>query len=99
MKVKSGGKKQDTSQNWPLVKNPQFLSYPHETWSKLLPHEVIILTKFHEDRTKIVDFLLMSNFGTCLVFFSPDFMVTSRSINFWLARNLEIRMGKLVNLR
>ena len=25
-------KKRHTSQNWPLVKNPQFLPYPHETW-------------------------------------------------------------------
>ena len=30
--VKSEEKKQDTFKNWPLIKNPQFLSYPHETW-------------------------------------------------------------------
>ena len=42
-----GKKKSDTSQNWPLVKNPQFLSNPLETKAKLLPHELIILTKFH----------------------------------------------------
>ena len=35
-----------------LVKNLQFLSYPHETWLKWLPHELVILTKFHEDRRK-----------------------------------------------
>ena len=27
-----------------------------------VPHEAIIFTKFHEDWTKIVDFLLMANF-------------------------------------
>ena len=27
------------------------------------------MTKFHEDRAKIVDFLLMANFGTCAIFF------------------------------
>ena len=48
--TKSKSKKNpDTLKNWPLVKNPQFLSNPHETWSKWLTHEVIIFTKFHED--------------------------------------------------
>ena len=41
---------------------------PYETWWKLSPHELIIFTKFHEDRTKIVDFLLMANFWKCPVF-------------------------------
>ena len=27
-----GNKKQDTVKSWPLVKNPHFLSYLHETW-------------------------------------------------------------------
>ena len=31
------------------------------------------LTKFHEDKTKIVDFLLMANFWKCAIFFSSDF--------------------------
>ena len=35
------------------MKAPHFLLYLHKTWSKLSPHEVIILTKFHEDRAKI----------------------------------------------
>ena len=30
---------------------------------------MIIFTKFHEDRTKNMDFLLMANFWTCLIFF------------------------------
>ena len=71
--VKSEAKKRDTFKNWPLIKNLQFLSNPHETWWKLSSHEVIIFTKFHEDRTKIVDFLLMANFWKCPVFFAPDF--------------------------
>ena len=25
-------RKRDTFKNWPFIKNPQFLSYPHETW-------------------------------------------------------------------
>ena len=50
------------------------MSYPHETWWKWLPHEVIIFTKFHEDRTKIMDFLLMANFWKCPVSFAPDFI-------------------------
>ena len=30
-KVKSEAKKWDKLKNWPSIKNPQFLSYPHET--------------------------------------------------------------------
>ena len=33
----------------------------------------MIFTKFHKDRTKNVDFLLMANFWMCPVFYSPDF--------------------------
>ena len=29
--LKSEQKKPDTSKSWPLIKNPQFLSNPHET--------------------------------------------------------------------
>ena len=29
--IKSEAKKQDTLKNRPLIKNPQFVSYPHET--------------------------------------------------------------------
>ena len=47
------------------------MSYPQEKWWKWLPHEVIIFTKFQEDRTKIVDFLLMANFWEC-PFFLPQ---------------------------
>ena len=30
-------------------------------------------TKFHENRTKIVDFLSMANFWECAIFFYSDF--------------------------
>ena len=65
-------KKQDTFRNWSLVKNLQFLSNPHETWLKWLPHELILFTKFHEDWTKIVEFLLMANLWTWSLFYVPD---------------------------
>ena len=55
-------KKVHTSQNC-LVKFIQFLPYIYETLSKLSSHEAIILTKFHEDRAKIVKLLLIGNFG------------------------------------
>ena len=57
-----GNKKRDTFKIWLLVKNPHFLSNPHETWQNYSPHEVIILTKFHKDRTKNADLLLLANF-------------------------------------
>ena len=40
-----------------LFKNPQFLSNHYEILSKLGTHEDLILTKFHNDWVKIVDFL------------------------------------------
>ena len=67
MDVKSESKKRDTFKNWPLMKNSQFLSNPHET------HEVIIFIKFHKDWTKNVESSLMANFWTCHVF-SSDFI-------------------------
>ena len=30
--LESEEKKQDTFKNWPLIKNSQFFSHPHETW-------------------------------------------------------------------
>ena len=38
--------------------NPQFSSNLADIEAKLPTHEVIILTKFHKDCKKIVDFLL-----------------------------------------
>ena len=32
LNIKTESKKGPTFKNWPIVKNPQFLSNPHETW-------------------------------------------------------------------
>ena len=76
-KLKPGSKKLDTFRIWPLVENLHFLPFLHETYWKKSPHEVIIFTKFHEDRRKIVDFLLLTKFWKCPVFFSSDFNFTN----------------------
>lgn len=55
-----------------LLKNPHILSYPYEIWWKS-PHKIITFTKFHENRTKNVNFLLIANLWMCLVFFDPVF--------------------------
>ena len=60
--------------------------YPNETWWKLLPHEVIIFTKFYEDWTKNVDFLLMANFWTWALFFTQTlFHLEVLPIFWWLS--------------
>ena len=51
-----------------LVKVLQFLPYLHETWTKLVAHELVILTKFHKDKAKIDELLLTANFGMCALF-------------------------------
>ena len=40
---------------------------------KLPTHEVVILTKFHEDCKKIVDFLLKQKFLACALFYASPF--------------------------
>ena len=65
-------KKPGHVQKLAINKNPQFLSNPYETWWKWLSNEAIIFTKFHEDWTKIMDFLPMANFWECLVFFTQS---------------------------
>ena len=52
----------------PLIKNPQFSSNLADIQAKLPKHEVVILTKFHKDCKKIVDFLLMKKFLVCALF-------------------------------
>ena len=72
----NSGKKRDTFKNCPLLKNWYFLSYlVYETWWKLSLHQVTLFTMFNGDRTKNVDYLLIANFWTCLVFSSPDFTI------------------------
>ena len=66
-------KKWSTLRNWPLVKNLQFWSYSHESLYKRKTQKMIIFTKLHEDKTKNMDFLLMTIFWTCLVFLDSDF--------------------------
>ena len=68
MDIKSGSKKGPTFKNWTFVKDPHFLFNPHETLRKSLSHMVIIFTKFHEDMTKNVDFLLLAKVYMGLVF-------------------------------
>ena len=45
-----------------LLKNPQFLSDHYEILTKEGTHEDLILTKFCNDRVKIVDFLVKAYF-------------------------------------
>ena len=65
------GEKRDTIKTWPIVKNPQFLFYYHETLRKWLSQEVIIFNKFHEERTKNMDFYLGHSWliYKCVLFF------------------------------
>ena len=50
-----------------LVKNLQFSFDPAEISAILSTHELVILTKFHKDWPKIVDFLVIAKF--CVVNF------------------------------
>ena len=52
----------DSVKNMLLLKNPQFLSDHYEILTKEIIHEVLILTKFRNDRVKIVDFLVKAYF-------------------------------------
>ena len=51
-------------------KNPQFSSNLADIQTKLLTHEAIILTKFHKECKKIVDFLLRQNFLAFALFYA-----------------------------
>ena len=62
--IKSESKKMRHIQKWAINKKSRVFV----RW-KWLPYKVIIFTKFHEDWTKIVDFLLMANFWVCLISF------------------------------
>ena len=57
----------------PLIKNLQFLSNLADIQAKLLTHEVVVLTKFHKDCKKIVDFLLTQKFLVCALFDASPF--------------------------
>ena len=58
-----------------------------------IPHEAIIFTKFHEDCTKIVDFLFMANIWMCVFFSYSDFSCCSalmRHMELWMWWNVEV---------
>ena len=60
--IKSGEKKIGHFQKLTINKKSTTFNYRPEIWQKLSTQKVIIFTKFHEDRTKIVDFLIMAKF-------------------------------------
>ena len=66
---------------WPknilLTKNLQFYSNLADILAILSTHELIILTKFDEDQTKIVDFLLALYFWSSIIFFESVSTYTS----------------------
>ena len=56
------------------MKNPQFLANQAQTLAIWPNHEMVILTKFHNNWTKIVDFSLIANFKASSIF-SPQSLV------------------------
>ena len=67
-------KKEHKLKTSPLIKNPQFSSNLADIQAKLPTHEVVILTKFHKDCKKIVDFLLTQKFLVCALFYASPFI-------------------------
>ena len=61
----------DWSRNWLLIKTSQFLPNQADIQVILSTHKLIILTKFHNDLIKIVNFSLIAYFWASLVF-SPQ---------------------------
>ena len=53
--LETDSKKSRQNKKLTKIQNLQFLSYHHETRSKGPPQEIVILTKFHDDSSKIVD--------------------------------------------
>ena len=52
------------------AKNLQFSFDPAEISAILSTHELVILTKFHKDWPKIVDFLVIAKFWASQIFFA-----------------------------
>ena len=71
--IKSEEKKTRHVQKFAIDKKSTFLSDLHETWWKWLPYDAFIFTNFHKDWTKIMDFLLVTNFWMYAVFSYSDF--------------------------
>ena len=57
-----------------LVKNPQFLSNQADILPKLPIHELVILTKWHNDRGEIVDLFQRDDLLASPIFYYPYFM-------------------------
>ena len=53
----------------PFIKNAQFQPNLTEIQAILPTHVIVILTNFHKDRLKNVDFLLLAYFGASVIFF------------------------------
>ena len=53
-----------------FVKNPQFYSDPADILATKPTHVIIIFTKFHKDRRKIVDFLVIAMIWAWELFFN-----------------------------
>ena len=53
------------------VKNPQFWSDEADILASKPTHKIIVFTKFHKDRIKIVDLLLIANSYACALFPYP----------------------------
>ena len=66
-----------------LVKNPQFQTNQADILEKWHTYELIILTNFHNDSAKIVDFSSITYFGGWVKFFysvsKPIFLNTLAS--------------------
>ena len=60
---------------------------------------MIIFTKFHEDRTKNVDFLLTANFGTCLIFFTQTLFTKNIDFSWIVFQIWSIKSGVLCHIQ
>ena len=58
----------------PLIKDPQFSSNLADIQAKLPTHVLVILTKFHKDCKKIIDFLLRQRILAFALFYASPFI-------------------------
>jgi len=64
-----------------LVKNPQFQTNQANILEKLHTYELIILTSFHNNIAKIVDFSSISYFGGWVKFFAQSLLFIMNNTN------------------
>ena len=86
----------DSVKNMLLLKNLQFWPDHYEILSKWGPHEYLLLSKFRNDRAKIVDFLIIAYFWPSPDTDTPGTQCTSQKIRLslrrksvWLRKNYE----------